>query len=587
MVFSQKWDLDDIFPGGSYSPQLKQAIETLIKDITRLKETILQSSPIKPTLLFYQEVGEQLSQANAFVGCLLAQNVEDEKAEQIDGKLSELNALYENASNSLDNRLAQMSDSDFDHLFEDPELKAIEFRLRERRRHATERLPVVQENLISNLSIDGYHGWSQLYEGVIGHVVIPFEEGGKKTDLSWGQAYNKLSSPDRTVRKQVFDNSNAVWSKNQNVFGPILNHIVGYRLKLYESRGWPTLKEPLDLNRMQHSTLETMWGIIEKNKAPFTKYMQRKAELLGVEKLSWYDLEAPFPRRQQASAPLISYQEGAELIIEKFSAFSPKMGQFARLAFEQKWIESEDRKGKRPGGFCTELPLNKASRIFMTYAGTKESLLTLAHELGHAFHNYVIFNQPEMNRHFPMSLAETASTFAEMILSEATFQSEKNLENKIAILDGKVQRSLIFIFNIHARFLFDVRLHEERKKGILSAEELGKLMEGAQKEAYCNTLDIYHPYFWASKGHFNFTGIPFYNFPYTFGFLFSLGIYLRSKEDKNFEEKYIALLSETGKMDVETLAKKHLNVDLGKETFWQQVLDFLKEEVDQFLQLTK
>jgi pepF/M3 family oligoendopeptidase len=329
-----------------------------------------------------------------------------------------------------------------------------------------------------------------------------------------------------------------------------------------------------------------MWRVIEKNKKPFLEYMKRKASLLGLEKLSWFDLEAPLQGSSGPEANAISYDDAAKFIIEKFTAFSPKMGDFARRAFEQKWIEAEDRKGKRPGGFCTDIPLNKASRIFMTYSGTKESVLTLAHELGHAFHNHVIFEQPEMARHFPMNLAETASTFAEMIMSEAAFKQETDPQKRIILLDGKIQRSIVFLFNIHARFLFDVRFHEERKKGVLSGEELGKLMETAQKEAYCDALDVYHPFFWASKMHFSSTGVPFYNFPYTFGFLFSLGVYLRAHEDKNFEDRYIALLADTGKLGVEDLAKKHLDVDLGKEHFWEQTLDFLKRDVQQFLEST-
>jgi oligoendopeptidase F len=182
-----------------------------------------------------------------------------------------------------------------------------------------------------------------------------------------------------------------------------------------------------------------------------------------------------------------------------------------------------------------------------------------------------------------MNLAETASTFAEMVVLEATMKHEQNPAKRLILLDGRLQRSVVFLFNIHARYLFDVAFHEERKKGALSSDQLCALMEKCQKEAYCNSLAEYHPFFWASKMHFNSTGVPFYNFPYTFGYLFSLGVYLRAREEGHFEERYIALLADTGRMSSEDLAQKHLGVDLRQETFWQQTLDYLKQDAVEYL----
>jgi oligoendopeptidase F len=336
---------------------------------------------------------------------------------------------------------------------------------------------------------------------------------------------------------------------------------------------------------MSSDTLQSMWEVVEENKQPFVDFLQAKASLLRLKKLSWYDQEAPLST--QESGNLISYKEAASFITDCFEKFSPKMAEFAHQAFAKGWVESEDRPGKRPGGFCTGFPLKKESRIFMTYSGTNESVFTLAHEIGHAFHNHIIYNMPDMARHFPMNLAETASTFAEMIVSEAAFQKETVESHRLQLLNAKLQRSVIFFFNIHARFLFETRFYEQRKTGPLSPEELCGLMTQAQKEAYGDSLDVYHPYFWASKMHFNTTELPFYNFPYTFGYLFSTAIYLKAKASKNFEETYIALLADTGRMTVETLAEKHLNADLTKKEFWQKTINFLKEDTTSFLQLAK
>ena len=437
--------------------------------------------------------------------------------------------------------------------------------------------------MISDLSVDGYHGWSQLYGTLIGQAVIPLKIKGKVQEYSWGQAYNKLSHPDRSVRKAVFENSNAVWKKYQHVFAHTLNHIAGFRLKMYSHRKWPFLKEPMENNRMDEATLDTMWRVITKNKKQFCRYLKCKAKLLGRDKLCWYDMDAPAASGKKQKE--IPYLEGADFIIACFDQYSPKMAAFAKKAITAGWIEAEDRKGKRPGGFSTDFPRSNESRIFMTYSGTNESLFTLAHELGHAFHSHVMFDLPELSRQYPMNLAETASTFAEMLVSEAALTKETNRQRKLALLDDRLQRSIAFLFNIHSRFLFETSFYQERQKGIVSAERLCELMTQAQKEGYCQSLEEYHPYFWVSKMHFSLTDMPFYNFPYTFGYLFSLGIYLHAKEAPDFEESYVALLRDTGSLTVEDLAKKHLGVDLRREAFWQKSIDYLKNDVEMFVQL--
>lgn len=587
MIISQTWDLENIFRGGSASEQFKHYLTTLNNDIVLLEEMLKQLKPIKGSILHLQSVSVRLIQAHSFVGCLLAQNVHDNRAEILDSELSELSAQFANASNLLDQHLKNISEDDFNALLEDSTLAPISYPLKERRRRISEKLPLDQENLINTLSVDGYHGWSHLYGTVIGQLTIPIKKEGKDVRLSWGQAYTLFSSPNRAMRKAVFESSNQVWEDNQNIFAPVLNHIAGYRLKLYEKRGWTLLREPLDINRMELSTLNTMWDVIKKNKKIFVDYQNRRARLLGLKKLSWYDLEAPLNINSAQDPCITPYEKAAQNIVEKFTQFSPKMGAFARKAFEEKWIEAEDRSGKRPGGFCTDVPLNKESRIFMTYSGLREDVLVLAHELGHAFHNHVIFEQPVMARDFPMNLAETASTFAEMLMIESDFKEEQDPLKRINLMDGKLQRSVVFLFNIHARFLFESRFHEERKGGMLSSRRLCELMESAQKEAYEGVLEEYHPYFWASKMHFSSTGYPFYNFPYTFGYLFSLGVYQKACTEKHFEDRYIALLADTGRMSAEELAQKHLGEDLTQEHFWQSTLDFLKRDAEKFLELTE
>ncbi len=223
----------------------------------------------------------------------------------------------------------------------------------------------------------------------------------------------------------------------------------------------------------------------------------------------------------------MSWDEACQITIETFHGFSPDFGQFAERTLAEHWIEAENRAGKRQGGFCTDLPIKRQSRIFMTFTHSPDSMSTLAHELGHAYHSHVLRGRPAFFATIPMNLAETASTFAEAVLGEERLARAKSKEEKLAILDGMLGDAVAFLMNIHARFLFEDAFHEKRTSGELSADDLCNLMLAAQKEAYANSFsdDGYNPRFWASKLHFYITEIPFYNFPYTFGYLLSLGVY--------------------------------------------------------------
>ena len=300
--------------------------------------------------------------------------------------------------------------------------------------------------------------------------------------------------------------------------------------------------------------------------------------------MNWYDVFAPLSK----DVPEVSYDAAADIIINQFQQLTPEMAEFTKEAFAKSWIEAESRPGKRPGGFCTSFPLSKESRIFMTYAGTASNVSTLAHELGHAFHQHVMNDLPYLAQGYAMNVAETASTFAEMVVADATVKNATTKEEHLTLLEDKISRSVAFFMNIHARFLFETRFYEERKNGLVSVTRLNELMEQAQKDAFNDSLGEYHPHFWASKLHFYITGVPFYNFPYTFGYLFSMGIYaLALKEGEGFEQKYINLLRDTGRMRVEELAMKHLNVDLTKPDFWQGAVDLASADVDEFLKLTE
>ncbi|MBX0313337.1 M3 family oligoendopeptidase [Planococcus glaciei] len=588
------WDLESIFKGGSTSPELKTYIAKFEANLNELKELVDRLAPLDSpekvqelslVLELLDSTTKQLREIGAFASCLTAQDISDHEAKILSGKRSELGAAFASVMAKLDQKFLQVDDAVWKGMLEQPSLEPVAFVLDERRSQAKEKLPLEQEILINDLSVNGYAAWNQMYASLVGKMSIEHTEDGQVKKLSMGQAANRLSTPDRAARKEVSGKISAAWQEDADLFAETLNNLAGFRLQTYKHRGWDNvLKEPLELNRMSEKTLDTMWGAISNQKAPFVKYLKRKAELLGLEKLDWHDLNAPLTKSTQK----VSYDDAAAFILEQFGKFSPQMAEFSKKAFEKRWIEAEDRAGKRPGGFCTSFPDSEQTRIFMTFSGSATNISTLAHELGHAYHQHVMNDTEALNQRYAMNVAETASTFAEMVVSDAAVKNASSDEEKIALLEDKIKRSIAFFMNIHSRFLFEKRFYEERKNGAVSAERLNELAVEAQKEAYCEELASYSPTFWASTLHFHITGVPFYNFPYTFGYLFSQGIYAKALETEGgFEEPYNALLRDTGRMTVEGLAQKHLGVDLEDAAFWEEAIAVCVKDVEEFLELTE
>ena len=598
MTYSTIWDLETIFPGGSHSAELnhrmtelKQQIKNYYEAIdTWVPETDLHDNELKHILTLQSTITNGFTQCSSFINALLSANTKDTKAKILSAKLLSLLPASQLAETIFTKKITEISNSKWEELLQSSTFKPIAFRLNELRKKGQQLLSEKEENIINTLSLDGLHAWSSHYDTIVATLSIPFEEKDQSiTELSIGQAFNRMmSDPDKETRAKLFTTWENVWENHATLLADTLNHLDGFRLSAYQLHGVSDfLEQPLTYNRMKKETLAVMWETIEKNKQPFVDFLTRKAQLFGDERMAWQDQDAPIILGD-LEEKTYSFDEAAEFIIENFEKFSPKMARFAEQAFENSWIEAEDRPDKRPGGYCTELPETKESRIFMTFGNSVNEVATLAHELGHAFHSSVMWDLPTLNRDYAMNVAETASTLAELIVADATLKEAKTPEEKINLLDTKIQNAIAMFMNIHARFIFETNFYAARQEGLLSEDEITNLMLAAQKESYKDSLATYHPHFWASKLHFFIDDISFYNFPYTFGYLFSMGIYAyATTQGSNFENEYIALLQDTAAMTSEELAKKHLGVDLTKTDFWQSAIDQVVKDVDAFIELTE
>lgn len=591
MKYAINWDLESIFAGGSSSESLQQELQqisTKMKEFHQLVDAFTpnaenQVEALSEILAVHEEIQKSFTECSSFIEALNSANIHDQQAKLLTGQLYSNLPAFQLATTILNKKFASYSEEDWQNLM--THFSQIAFRLSEMRRDGQELLDEQSENIINTLALDGQSAWSQHYDTIVASIQIPFN--GEM--LSAGQAFNTMmSSQDKAVRQELFEKWEQAWSEKADIFADTLNHLDGFRLNNYKLHGIDDfLKQPLEYNRLDKETLDMMWGTIQKNKQPIIDFLTRKAQLFGKDKMDWQDQDAPivlgdFEERRY------TFDQAADFIVENFKKFSPKMSEFAQMAFDKAWIEAEDRPGKRPGGYCTSLPKSQESRIFMTYGESVNEVSTLAHELGHAFHSHVMWDLPTLNQDYAMNVAETASTFAELIVADATLKEAKTDEEKINLLDVKLQNAIAMFMNIHARFIFESNFYAARQKGLVATDEITRLMVEAQKEAYINGLGSYHPHFWAAKLHFFIDEVPFYNFPYTFGYLFSLGIYAKASQHADgFEDQYIALLRDTASMTTEELAKKHLDTDLHQATFWQAGIDMVLKDIATFMELTE
>ncbi|ETI70889.1 M3 family oligoendopeptidase [Neobacillus vireti] len=591
--YREVWDLEKLFPGGSQSIQICKHIEQIETKVDELEERLeffhipLEiNDSLKVADIIEQIIGIQLnlSQANSFITCLLAQNSKDQKAARLRGRTSSISARFESAFQKIKNVLVNTNEHLWKNLLDTDRLNDYKFILNEWRENTENQLTETEESLVSNLMVDGYHAWGQFYISLISSIKVNISINGENNELSVGQTINLRSHPDELVRMESHKALEEIWTEKEDLFAKILNHIAGFRLQVYKQRGLKNvLEKPLKDNRIKEETLNAIWSAVNKYKQPFANYLNQKAKTFGDEKMHAYNFWAPITLSKQK----IKYEEAVDFIIEHFSQFGPELERFSRNAFDKGWIEAENRPNKSAVAFCAGFPLSGESRVFMTYDGRITNVLTLAHELGHAFHNQAMIPVKGMNKKYPMILAETASTFSEMIILDAAMEKADSTNERLFLLDEKLKRGVMNFMNIPSRFLFETRFYEERKHGIVSSSRINELMQTAMEEAYQGSLDGASIHSWVWTPHFYITNTPFYNFPYTFGYIFSLNLYARAKEiGKEFEKSYLELLRDSGRMTIEDLVMKHLGEDITSQTFWEKGMQLSIKDAEEFISLT-
>lgn len=526
------------------------------------------------------------SNLSTFVNCILSLNGADAQARQMQAEIQNLSTNHAEAMQPVFQILINGNEGFLAYCVQHPSVRAHQFSIEQKRWFKPHLLSLAEETLCTRLSLNGLTAWGTLYTNISTSLKCFVETLSGTQTVGAASANSLLKSDSRPMRHSAYTAIKSAWEGQQESCAAILNALAGWRINLAKRRSDTQelhfLDSSLHASRIQLSTLNAMMEAVEEAKDLGRKSLHVRAKALGIEKMAPWDLFAPAP--QTANTELRhTFASGIEIIQDSFASVHPDMGSFVSKMEREKWIEGSVGNSKRPGAYCSSFPKSRSPRVYMTYQGSNSDIGTLAHELGHAFHNWVMRDLPLAQTSYPMTLAETASIFAETLVNDKLAEKARNAEELLPILWDDISNIDSLLLNIPARFAFEKRFYEQRSQKLFNPADFCELMRESWQTYYGDALSEMDEFFWCSKLHFHLSSTSFYNFPYTFGYLFSLGIYAHSKVMGNdFYPAYVALLRDTGRMTAEDLAQKHLGVSLSNIHFWRASIAIARTKLSLF-----
>ena len=586
------WDMTVVFQGLD-APEFDREFTGVVEAIGGLKKLfddqgIRKSdhlevndalvSSFETVLRTLNELLERTKTLGAFISSFVSTDSRNDVAQ---AKMSELQVEMVELSKLATRLNAWIGSLDVEKLIEvSAPAREHAYALRKAHRQASHLMSEEEEDLAASLNLTGGQAWGKLHRNLTSQLSVVVEKPDGAEELPMSAVRGLAHDADPAVRKAAYEAELAKWEESAVPLAASLNSIKGERNILNARRGWKDSLEPaLFANNVDRQTLDAMQKAVVDSFPHFRRYLKAKAKLLGKESLPFFDLFAPVGEETDEW----DWTRATQFVVEQFGTYSSGLAAMADRSFKERWVDAEPRAGKSDGAFCMGLRKDE-SRVLTNFTGSFNSVQTLAHELGHAYHNVNLASRTPVQRDTPMALAETASIFCQTIIVQAGLASAPEGE-KIAILENDLQSNFQVVVDIHSRFLFEKSVFEGRARRELSVEELNDLMLEAQEQTYGDGLDpkLRHPYMWAVKPHYY--GASYYNWPYTFGLLFGLGLYSQYEADaEKFRAGYDDLLASTGQDDAATLASR-FGIDVRSSDFWRSSLDVIVRRIDEFERL--
>ena len=586
-MINKEWDLTPLYTGfddPAYARDLEalQATVEEIRGIPALQGTMEPADYLVKALTLEEKVNDLGTRMANYANLRSSTNTRDGEAVSALSKLMQLFSECSAPSASLQSYIGKLENLE-EIIASHPFLQQYAYLLRMRKEDAKYTLDDKVEEVLAKMDISGGTGWANLQEYLTSTVSATYR--GESVNLSTVRnlAYDK----DPAVRKEAYDAEIACYDKIKDGICFALNNLkMQVNTECDLRKGGSPLEMTLRRSRMERSTLDAMITAIEEYLPVFWKYLKAKAKALGYEGgLKWWDLFAPMGE----NTATYTVEEAKEYLISHFATFAPDMAEMITRAFDEAWIDFYPHDGKVGGAFCANLPFIKQSRVLTNFDGSFGDIVTLAHELGHAYHGQQIESHAPLNLDYSMPVAETASTFNETVIMNAALSETDDPKVKMGLLESQLQDTTQIMCDIMSRYWFETAVFEKGREGFLFSDDLCKLMHEAQVRGYGDGVDpdTLHPYMWVCKGHYYSSGLSFYNFPYAFGGLFAAGLYAQYlREGESFLPKYRALLKATTVSSVEDVAKM-ADIDLSDVNFWRSSLEIFKARVEEFVRLAE
>jgi oligoendopeptidase F len=599
MTTPPRWDLTNVYPGLE-SSEFEGAITSITTQIEGLENRFSEriagldsNTPVKELAGLVAEAIERFNDlytisgtVRAYIQSFVATDSHDTLAMRKMSEFQMVSVQIQNLDNQFQAWVGRIAPLLEQVIQANLVAQAHAFALRDAAEQSKYLMSQAEEALAAELSLSGASAWGKLQGTVTSQMTVDFELDGKIQKLPMPALINLHSHPEESIRRRAYEAEMAAWKTVEEPLAACMNGVKGTANTLNHHRGRADALHPaIDMARIDRPTLEAMLGAMEASFPTFRKYFKAKAKRFGKEKLAWWDVFAPVGR----TGKQYSFDEASDFIIEHFGTFSAELAAFARGAFEKRWIDAEQREGKRGGAFCMRVPGTRESRVLCNFDGTLNQVSTVAHELGHAFHNECAYQagKTEIQKDTPMTMAETASIMCETIVKEAALAQTGDPQEQLAIIETQLTGDSQVIMDIFSRYLFEKEVFERREKSELSAGELCEIMERAQKKVFGDGLDerYLHKYMWTWKPHYYYAGLSFYNFPYAFGLLFGTGLYaIYQQRGADFVPDYKNLLASTGEAPAADLAAR-FGIDIRTRKFWEDSLAVIASKIDLYCEL--
>ncbi|WP_394679691.1 M3 family oligoendopeptidase [uncultured Exiguobacterium sp.] len=527
----------------------------------------------------YQQVARDVEEWSDFIYCLYAEDVSRSEVHPLLEEIEIVQAMVRSEAAALDTKIAALSQEEWEELVTG---SPYVFFLNERRDIQSRRAPLVQEQLLQDLGVDGFQGWGQLYKQRFMALRVDLD----KKQVTIGQGLHEaMFAPDRSARLAAATAVDTTCVEEADLFATILNRIAGFRLQSYKMRNWEQpLTELLEQNRISEASLKAMMEALDQHRDLFHAYYARKIAQADRVTGEWHDFETNTYR----SARHVPFEMAQSIVTKQFKRLNPQLGAFAENVFSEGWVDAENRPGKAEGGFCAAFPIAKESRIFMTYRDSYPDVATLAHEFGHAYHNYLLQDEPYLNQIKGTSIAETASTFMENLVLDAAIKETTEREEVLALLEVKIREGLKYASIVPGMFRFEQRFYAERQQGTVSAERLSELLQEEERLAYGPVLPEPARYKWMYISHLFNPNLAFYNIPYTIGYLLSNSLYQTVQADPSqFSAVFEAVMHDSGQATIDEIVNRHLDADPTSVAFWMEAQQPLVQAIEQYLTLTE